>query len=99
MFKISKVQIRGEISYGMICSGKELNINDDHEGIMILDSNSKIGISLNELLNNDTIIDIDLTPNRGDCFSHLGVAREISTFINTKNSSGIISKKNIVIKD
>jgi len=81
---ISKAKLRGVYSFGMICSGKELNINNDHEGIMILDSNYKIGVSLNELINNDTLIDIDLTPNRGDCFSHLGVAREISTFINNK---------------
>jgi len=82
--EISKAKIRGVQSFGMICSGKELNLNNDHEGIMILDSNYEIGVSLNEFINNDTLIDIDLTPNRGDCFSHLGVAREISTFTDNK---------------
>ena len=79
--KISKAKIRGSKSFGMICSGKELKLNDDQSGIMILNETYKIGVSLNEFINKDTLIDIDLTPNRGDCFSHLGVAREVSTFI------------------
>jgi len=81
-FKISKVKIRDVSSSGMICSGKELCLNDDHDGIMIFKEKIKIGTSLKSYLNRVAILDIDLTPNRGDCFSHLGVSREISTFIN-----------------
>ena len=90
-FKIKKSKIRGEYSFGMICSGKELGINEDNDGIMILDSNLKLGENLNKLLssNTDTIFDFDMTPNRGDCFSHLGIAREL----------GIIENKTINIKE
>ena len=82
-FKIKKVKIRGVVSNGMICSEKELGISDNHKGIMILDDSfipgSKFAIS-----RDDDILDIDLTPNRGDCFSHLGVAREIALLENKK---------------
>ena len=79
-FIIKKTKIRGEESNGMICSGKELRINDDHEGIMELDPKFNAGDLLvdNLKLENDTIFDFDMTPNRGDCFSHLGIARELS---------------------
>ncbi len=78
-FKIKKTKIRDVFSYGMICSEKELGLSENHEGIMILNSEFKIGKSLNKVLNinQDTIFDFDLTPNRGDCFSHLGIAREL----------------------
>jgi len=85
-FKIKKTKIRDIISNGMICSEKELGLSDDHEGIMILDSNLKkgqgLGIALS--LEEDTTFDFDMTPNRGDCFSHLGIARELSIIENKK---------------
>ena len=71
----------------MICSEKELGISDEHEGIMILDSSLKkgqgLGIALS--LEEDTIFDFDMTPNRGDCFSHLGIARELNIIENGKH--------------
>ena len=78
-FKIKKTKIRGQISNGMICSEKELGISDSHEGIMVLE-NDNIGSDFSSLYFNDdfNVIELDLTPNRGDCFSHLGVAREIA---------------------
>ena len=78
--KIKKTKIRGITSNGMICSEKELKIGDDNNGIMILDANYIIGEKLNKIMNinSDTIFDFDMTPNRGDCFSHLGIARELS---------------------
>ncbi len=82
-FQIKKAKIRGVVSNGMICSEKELGISDNHEGIMILDSTCKIGQPFQNLIEND-LLDIDLTPNRGDCFSHLGVAREVSILDNKK---------------
>ena len=86
-FKIKKVKIRDVYSNGMVCSGKELGINDDQDGIMILDDNLIAGENIVEALNleEDSIFDFDITPNRGDCFSHLGIAREL----------GIIEKKKI----
>jgi len=93
--KISKSKIRDMYSYGMICSGKELSLNEDDNGIMILKSNIKLGSSLISYVKQNIILDIDLTPNRGDCFSHLGVSREISTF--TDKPLSLVSKD--IIKD
>ena len=78
-FKIRKAKIRDSYSNGMVCSGKELGINDDHDGIMILNNDLKVGDNIIEALNleEDSIFDFDITPNRGDCFSHLGIAREL----------------------
>ena len=85
-FKIKKTKIRDIISNGMICSEKELGLSDNHEGIMILDNNFKKGHQLKDFLpiEEDTIFDFDITPNRGDCFSHLGIARELSVIENIK---------------
>ena len=86
-FEIKKTKIRGVVSQGMICSEKELGLSDEHEGIMILNGNIKKGQKLIDILSikEDTIFDFDLTPNRGDCFSHLGIARELSIIENKKN--------------
>jgi len=78
-FKIKQAKLRGVESSGMICSERELAISDEHEGIMILDTKAEIGTPIEEILTfkEDTLFEIDLTPNRGDCLSHLGVAREL----------------------
>ena len=78
-FKISKTKIRGEESRGMICSERELGISDEHEGIMVLPDKLKAGTAINAYL--CTVydaLDLDITPNRPDGFSHYGVAREIA---------------------
>ncbi|CAG9001302.1 MAG: Phenylalanine--tRNA ligase beta subunit [Candidatus Celerinatantimonas neptuna] len=77
-FKIKKAKLRGQPSFGMLCSAKELAISDDHEGIMELPIDAPIGHDLRKYLNlNDYSIEIDLTPNRADCLSIAGVAREV----------------------
>jgi phenylalanyl-tRNA synthetase beta chain len=74
---IGKAVLRGMPSNGMICSEAELGLSSDHEGILVLDPSSRIGASLPEALNlDDEILDIAVTPNRGDCLSVLGLARE-----------------------
>ncbi len=87
--KIRKAKIRGEQSFGMICSEKELGLSDDHTGIMILDENIKPGTPLNEVINEDIdfTFEIGLTPNRPDAACHLGVARDLSTVVEGKFSS------------
>ncbi len=81
--KIRKSKIRGEISEGMMCSGKELGISSDADGIMILDESFCIGNRFStELGFDDVALEIELTPNRPDCFSVIGIAREISTLKN-----------------
>jgi len=78
-FEIKKSKIRGEVSEGMICSAKELNLGEDHSGIMVLKDGAALGSSFAEYLGqDDVVIDIGITPNRGDLLSHIGVAREAS---------------------
>ena len=76
-FEIKKSKIRGEISEGMICSERELGIGDDHHGIMVLSSDHVIGESI-EKYYSETVLDIDVTPNRVDCLSIVGLARDLS---------------------
>ncbi|MGI9323371.1 MAG: YtpR family tRNA-binding protein, partial [Pseudomonadales bacterium] len=76
--KVGKAKLRGVESQGMLCSEKELLISDDHEGLMELPSDAPVGENLVSYLQlNDTIIDLDLTPNRSDCLSLVGLAREV----------------------
>ncbi|VAX17851.1 Phenylalanyl-tRNA synthetase beta chain [hydrothermal vent metagenome] len=84
-FTIGKTKIRGEVSLGMICSERELGISDNHDGIMVLPDDIKAGTELSDALGfNDVIIDIDITPNRADAFSHLGVARDLAAVFGKK---------------
>ncbi len=84
-FKVKPAKIRGEKSNGMLCSAKELGISVDHAGIMELPSDLMPGQELAEALNlKDTLIEVDLTPNRPDCASVLGTAREVGGVIGKK---------------
>ena len=75
--RIRKATLRGAPSNGMICSEAELGLSEDHEGILVLDPSAAIGARLPEALDLDEeILDIAVTPNRGDCLSVLGLARE-----------------------
>lgn len=76
-FEIKKSKIRGELSEGMICSEKELGISEDHEGIMVLPNDYELGTSISNYYA-ETILDIDVTPNRVDCLSVVGLARDLS---------------------
>ena len=77
--KISKGKIRGEISEGMICAEDELGLSNNHDGILVLDKDCKIGEAGASIFNieEDVIFDIGLTPNRADAMSHMGVARDL----------------------
>lgn len=76
--KIKKGKLRGEKSEGMLCSAFELGLSNDRDGIMPLDTDCKPGTPLSEALGlNDVTIEVDLTPNRPDCLSLIGTAREI----------------------
>jgi phenylalanyl-tRNA synthetase beta chain len=77
--KLRKSKIRGVVSNGMLCSAVELGLGEDSDGIIALPDDAPAGVPLSEYLGlPDTVFDLDLTPNRGDCFSVLGVARDIS---------------------
>ncbi|MCL7487474.1 MAG: phenylalanine--tRNA ligase subunit beta [Desulfobulbaceae bacterium] len=78
---IKQAKVRGQDSHGMLCSGKELGISEDHGGILEIDGEVRIGVELVEELGlDDTMVEIDLTPNRPDCASVLGIAREVGGF-------------------
>ena len=77
--KIKKAKIRGQESFGMICAEDEVGLGDNHEGVVILNSSSKIGSDVKDYFDVriDTIFEIGLTPNRADAMSHYGVARDL----------------------
>ena len=77
-FKIKSGKLRGEVSEGMMCSAKELGLGDDQSGLLILPPESRVGAPMAELFPAETILEIEVTPNRPDLLSHVGVAREIS---------------------
>lgn len=82
-FKIKKAKLRGVESHGMLCSAAELGLGDDHDGIMELPVDWAAGTDLNEVMQlNDVTVDVDLTPNRGDCLSLRGLAREVGVLNN-----------------
>ncbi|MEK7396930.1 MAG: YtpR family tRNA-binding protein, partial [Candidatus Poribacteria bacterium] len=77
--KVQPTTIRGVTSYGMLCSSRELKLDDDHSGIMDLPSDLKLGTPIAEALGlDDIVMEIELTPNRSDCLSIIGIAREVS---------------------
>ncbi|MCD5406514.1 MAG: phenylalanine--tRNA ligase subunit beta [Desulfotomaculum sp.] len=86
---IKKSKLRGEISNGMLCSGQELNLDAgllskaEQQGIMILPADTPLNVDIRAYLGlDDYVLELDLTPNRGDCLSMLGVAREVAVLLN-----------------
>ncbi len=81
--KLEPVTLKGVKSYGMLCSAAEIGLGESHEGIIELSTIEEIGRPLQEIIDiDDNIIDISLTPNRGDCLSIRGIAREVAVFNN-----------------
>ena len=77
--EITERKIRGEVSRGMLCSGAELGVSKDHSGILVLPQDVPLGADVVEVLGlNDTIFELEITPNRPDCLGMIGVAREVS---------------------
>ncbi|MCK4870275.1 MAG: phenylalanine--tRNA ligase subunit beta [Gammaproteobacteria bacterium] len=98
--KIKRSKIRGVESLGMLCSETELGLTKNIDGIMDLPIDAPIGCDIREYLNlDDNVITIELTPNRGDCLSLLGIAREIVALTHSKLSLPDLSKVKPQIKD
>ncbi|MCX8110581.1 MAG: phenylalanine--tRNA ligase subunit beta, partial [Syntrophorhabdaceae bacterium] len=77
--------IRGITSYGMLCSERELGLSEDHSGIFILPEDAVLGLSLDDMPGiRDCVLDINVPPNRGDCMSIYGIAREVASILNQK---------------
>jgi len=95
-FSIAAAKLRGVESFGMLCSEKELGLSDDHSGLMPLPSDFEIGKELSSYFPDDCIIEVELTPNRGDCQSVLGIAREVSAKLGKplKNTSLVPEETN-----
>lgn len=84
-FKIKKAKLRGVESFGMICSASELGLAEESDGILELPSDAPLGEAFDVYMNlPDDIIEVDLTPNRADCLSMIGVARDVSALTQTE---------------
>ena len=89
-FKIKKAKLRGVESFGMLCAQDELGLGDEASGLWELPADAPVGIDLVEYLDlDDMIIEVDLTPNRGDCLSIRGLAREV----------GVLNKVDVTVQD
>lgn len=98
--KLRKAKIRGVVSNGMLCSAIELALGDESDGIMSLPQDAEVGSSLIDFLElPDAIIDLDLTPNRGDCFSVLGIARDVSALTGAELKDTSVAAVAATIKD
>ncbi|HET6556168.1 MAG TPA: phenylalanine--tRNA ligase subunit beta [Prolixibacteraceae bacterium] len=86
-FKIKKSKIRGEASEGMICAEDEIGLGSSHDGIMILDSSAVPGTPASKYfsIESDYVLEVDLTPNRIDSASHIGIARDLAAYISQKH--------------
>jgi phenylalanyl-tRNA synthetase beta chain len=97
-FKIKKAKLRGQPSFGMLCSFSELGMGEDHSGILELPSDAPTGKDFRQYLDlDDNIIEIDLTPNRADCLGLKGVARELGVLNQLDVSEPSISEVDVSI--
>jgi phenylalanyl-tRNA synthetase beta chain len=85
--EIRKSKLRGVESEGMLCSAIELGLGSDAAGLLILSPEAKVGAPVSDLFPSDTILDVEITPNRGDLLSHFGLAREIAALTGKKLKS------------
>jgi phenylalanyl-tRNA synthetase beta chain len=92
--KIRTSKLRGIESEGMLCSPSELGITDDAAGLLILSPEAKIGAPIRDLFPPDTVLDVEITPNRGDLLSHFGLAREIAALTNKKLVAAAVATAN-----
>ena len=86
-FKIKKSKIRGEVSEGMICAEDEIGLGTSHDGIMVLDPSAVPGTPASQYfkIESDFVLEVDLTPNRIDSASHIGIARDLAAYIKQKH--------------
>ena len=98
--KLGKSRIRGVVSNGMLCSAVELGLGTESDGIISLPSDAPVGTPLVDYLNlPDAVFDIDLTPNRGDCFSVLGIARDVAALTGAELKSTRVADVDATIDD
>src|SRR5215472_13509965 len=97
---ITQAALRGVESHGMLCSAKELGLSDESSGLMELPGDAPLGTDLKALLGgDDQVIEVEITPNRGDCLSALGLARELSALYDLPLKHGEASSAHGTVKD
>lgn len=96
-FEIRKAKIRGEVSEGMICAEDEIGLGKGHDGILVLPSEVQVGTLAQEYfgVTTDTVIEIDLTPNRVDAASHFGVARDLLAYLSAHQNQSFKTKPRV----
>ena len=94
-FTIKKGKLRGEESWGMICAEDEIGVGTDHAGIIVLPADTPVGMKAADYyhVENDTIIEVDITPNRSDAASHYGVARDLYAYYRSHQNNQITLNK------
>jgi phenylalanyl-tRNA synthetase beta chain len=98
--KLRRAKIRGVVSNGMLCSAIEIGLGDESDGIIELHADAPVGMPLTDYLDlPDHSFDLDLTPNRGDCFSVLGIARDVSAMTSTALKDPSVPEVKATIKD
>jgi len=96
-FTIKKGKLRGEESWGMICAEDEIGVGTDHAGIIVLPSDTPVGMKAADYyhVENDTIIEVDITPNRSDAASHYGVARDLYAYYQAHGQQVALTKPSV----
>jgi phenylalanyl-tRNA synthetase beta chain len=96
-FTIKKGKLRGEESWGMICAEDEIGVGTDHAGIIVLPADTPVGMKAADYyhIENDTIIEVDITPNRSDAASHYGVARDLFAYYQAHGQNIALSKPSV----
>jgi phenylalanyl-tRNA synthetase beta chain len=106
-FTIKAGKLRGIESNGMLCSAKELQLAEDAEGLLILPPDASVGTPIGELFKGDTVLELEVTPNRADLLSVVGIAREVATLtgksfnaqLPTPNAQRPVSEGEIAVED
>ena len=99
-FKIKKAKLRGVESQGMLCAGAELTISEDNDGLMELPADAPVGMDIREYLSlDDKVIELGLTPNRADCLSIRGVARDVAVAFDEAFNEPAIESVSAVIDE
>ncbi|HKL97002.1 MAG TPA: phenylalanine--tRNA ligase subunit beta [Paludibacteraceae bacterium] len=96
-FTIKRSKIRGVESLGMICAEDEIGVGKSHDGIMVLPATTKVGMVAKDYfeIHDDTVIEVDITPNRADAASHFGVARDAATYFTVHNQPTALTKPSV----
>ena len=99
-FKIKPTKMRGVESNGMLCSGKELGIPDEVDGLLLLPADAPVGASIRDYLDlDDTVIELKITPNRADCLGMRGIAREVAALTGSSVSMPALSPVTVTLDE